>query len=222
MRIGVPRERRDGEQRVALVPDVVAALVAQGHEGVVESGAGDAAGHDDAAYATAGATVAADVAGVEAAELIALVAPPLPEETARLRRGQAVVGFLNPLGDPAGIAALAAAGATALSMELVPRITRAQAMDALSSQATVAGYRAVLLAASHQGRMFPLLMTAAGTVTPVRALVLGAGVAGLQAIATARRLGAQVTAFDVRPAVKEQVASLGAKFPVIDVGAHDT
>ncbi len=193
MRIGVPRERRDGEQRVALVPDVVAALVAQGHEVVVESGAGDGAGHDDAAYATAGATVAADVAGVEAAELIARVAPPPPEETARLRRGQAVVGFLNPLGDPAGIAALAAAGATALSME--PRA--ADHARAVHGRAQLAGDRCGLQGGAARG-------VAPGPHVPAphhrgrhrharaRALVLGAGVAGLQAIATARRLGAIV------------------------------
>ena len=211
------------ERRVALVPEMVAALVADGHEILVESGAGASAHHADAEYAEAGARVLPDAAAVcAAAECLAKVAAPTAEERALLRTGQVVIAFLNPLGDAAGMAELAGTGATALAIELVPRITRAQSMDALSSQATAAGYRAVLYAASTLPRFFPLLMTAAGTVKPARVLVLGAGVAGLQAIATARRLGAVVTGFDVRPAVKEQVESLGARFLELDLGAADT
>ncbi len=223
MRVGVLREVRAHERRVALVPDVVAALVADGHEILVETGAGASAHYADAEYAAAGAQVVPDAAAVfAAAECLAKVAAPTGEERASLRRGQVVVAFLNPLGDPAGMTALAGTGAAAIAIELVPRITRAQSMDALSSQATAAGYRAVLYAASTLPRFFPLLMTAAGTVKPARVLVLGAGVAGLQAIATSRRLGAVVTGFDVRPAVKEQVESLGARFLELDLGASDT
>ena len=223
MRVGVLREVRVHERRVALVPEVVAALVADGHEVLVEAGAGASAHYPDADFAEAGAQVLAGAAAVyAAAECIAKVAAPNAEERGLLRSGQVVIAFLNPLGDPAGMAALAGTGATAIAIELVPRITRAQSMDALSSQATAAGYRAVLYAASTLPRFFPLLMTAAGTVKPARVLVLGAGVAGLQAIATARRLGAIVTGFDVRPAVKEQVESLGAKFLELDLGAADT
>ncbi len=223
MRVGVPRELRSHERRVALVPDAVAALVADGHEVLVEAGAGLSAHHADAEYREAGAQVVADAAAVyDGAECIAKILAPDADERARLRSGQVVIAFLNPLGDLAGMEALAATGASALAVELVPRITRAQSMDALSSQATAAGYRAVLYAASTLPRFFPLLMTAAGTVKPARVLVLGAGVAGLQAIATARRLGAVVTGFDVRPAVKEQVESLGARFLELDLGAQDT
>ena len=223
MRVGVPREVRSHERRVALVPDVVAALVAAGHEVLVESGAGASAHHADDEYTEAGAQIVADSGAVyAAAECVAKILGPDADERARLRPGQVVIAFLNPLGDVAGMEALAATGASALSVELVPRITRAQSMDALSSQATAAGYRAVLYAASTLPRFFPLLMTAAGTVKPARVLVLGAGVAGLQAIATARRLGAVVTGFDVRPAVKEQVESLGARFLELDLGAQDT
>jgi NAD(P) transhydrogenase subunit alpha len=214
---------REHERRVALVPEVVAALVADGHEILVEAGAGASAHFADADYAEAGALVLPDPAAVSAAaECLAKVASPSAGERALLRSGQVVIAFLNPLGDPAGMSALAGTGATAIAIELVPRITRAQSMDALSSQATAAGYRAVLYAASTLPRFFPLLMTAAGTVRPARVLVLGAGVAGLQAIATARRLGAIVTGFDVRPAVREQVESLGAKFLELDLGAADT
>jgi len=223
VRVGVPREVRSHERRVALVPEVAAAIVAAGHEVLVESGAGHSAHHADAEYQEAGAEVVADAAAVYAgAECIAKVLAPDADERGRLRAGQVVIAFLNPLGDVAGMEALAATGASALAVELVPRITRAQSMDALSSQATAAGYRAVLYAASTLPRFFPLLMTAAGTVKPARVLVLGAGVAGLQAIATARRLGAVVTGFDVRPAVKEQVESLGARLLELDLGAHDT
>ncbi len=221
--VGVPREVRDLERRVALVPDVVGALVGDGFEVLVEAGAGAAAHFADDGYVAAGARIVADGAALyAAADCVLKVAPPTGEELAHLRRGQVLVSFLDPLGDPEGMQALAATGTTALSMELVPRITRAQSMDALSSQATVAGYRAVLSAAAASPRFFPLLMTAAGTVSPAKVLVLGAGVAGLQAIATARRLGAVVTGFDVRPAVKEQVESLGARFLDLDLGASDT
>ena len=208
MRIGVPKEGLDRERRVALVPEVVRRLRAAEHEVVVEPGAGERAGAPDDAYVAAGATIG----DPWAAEVVAKVAPPTAEEVARLGPGSTLVGFLNPLGDPAGLEALAARGVTALAMEKVPRISRAQSMDALSSQATVSGYRAVLIAATELPRFFPMFMTAAGTVPPAQVLVLGAGVAGLQAIATARRLGAVVTAFDIRSAVKEQIQSLGARF----------
>jgi NAD(P) transhydrogenase subunit alpha len=208
LRIGCPKETTARERRVALVPDVVRRLVAAGHEVVVEPGAGVTAGAPDAAYEQAGATLG-DPWG---AEVVVKVAPPSAEETARLQPGTKVVAFLAPLTDPEGLQRLAQAGVTALAMESIPRISRAQSMDALSSQATVSGYRAVLIAATELERFFPMFMTAAGTVPPAQVLVLGAGVAGLQAIATARRLGAVVTAFDIRSAVKEQIQSLGARF----------
>ena len=178
------------------------------HEVVVEPGAGVAANAPDAAYEEAGATLG----DPWDADVVAKVAPPSDEEIAKLRAGTTLVGFLNPLGDPERLQAIAKTGATALAMEKIPRISRAQSMDALSSQATVSGYRAVLIAAMEMPRFFPMFMTAAGTVPPAQVLVLGAGVAGLQAIATARRLGAVVTGFDIRSAVKEQIESLGAKF----------
>jgi NAD(P) transhydrogenase subunit alpha len=206
--IGVPKETAARERRVALIPDVVRRLRAAEHEVVVEPGAGLSAGATDDAYTDAGATLG-DPWG---ADVIVKVAPPSGEEVGRLRAGTTLVGFLNPLGDPDALARIAATGATALAMEKVPRISRAQSMDALSSQATVSGYRAVLIASLELPRFFPMFMTAAGTVPPAQVLVLGAGVAGLQAIATARRLGAVVTAFDIRSAVKEQIESLGARF----------
>jgi H+-translocating NAD(P) transhydrogenase subunit alpha len=208
LRIGVPKETAERERRVAIVPDVVRRLVAASHEVVIESGAGLTAGASDEAFVAAGASVG-DPWG---AEVVAKVAPPSAAEVARLSSGTVLVAFLNPLGDPAGLEAIAGSGATALAMEKVPRISRAQSMDALSSQATVSGYRAVLIAALELPRFFPMFMTAAGTVPPAQVLVLGAGVAGLQAIATARRLGAVVTGFDIRSAVKEQIQSLGARF----------
>jgi NAD(P) transhydrogenase subunit alpha len=217
VRIGVPTETAGGERRVALVPDVVRKLAGQGHEVVVEPGAGVAAGFSDDAYAQAGATVAPTA---WEADVVAKVAPPTPAEVGALSGESVLVGFLAPLTNGAGNQAIAATGATAFAMEAIPRISRAQSMDALSSQATVSGYRAVLIAADHMGRFFPMLMTAAGTIPPAQVLVLGAGVAGLQAIATARRLGAVVTAFDVRAAVKEQVQSLGARFLEV-AGAAD-
>jgi H+-translocating NAD(P) transhydrogenase subunit alpha len=209
VKIGVPKEIAEGERRVALVPDIVRKLVAQGHDVLLEPGAGAQAGIPDRLYEDAGAALGE---GVWSADVVAKVAPPLHGEVEALGRESVLVGFLAPLTNGAGNRAIAATGATAFAMEAIPRISRAQSMDALSSQATVSGYRAVLIAAQEQGRFFPMLMTAAGTIPPAQVLVLGAGVAGLQAIATARRLGAVVTAFDVRAAVKEQVQSLGAKF----------
>ena len=208
MRIGVPTETAPGERRVALVPEIVRKLTAAGHEVVLEAGAGGGAGIPDALYEEAGATVG-DPWGADA---VLKVAPPSAEEAARLGSGSVLIGFLAPLTNAEGLQQIAATGATAFAMESIPRISRAQSMDALSSQATVSGYLAVITAAEELPRFFPMLMTAAGTIRPAQVLVLGAGVAGLQAIATARRLGAVVTAFDVRSAVKEQIQSLGAKF----------
>jgi H+-translocating NAD(P) transhydrogenase subunit alpha len=212
MRVGAARETAPGERRVALVPETVGKLVAAGFEVAVEPGAGEAASFPDDAYAEAGATLGSPWE----AEAVVKVRKPDDAELARLREGQLLVGFLEPLSDPQGIARLADRGVVAFAMESVPRITRAQAMDALSSQATVGGYKAALLGAEHLPRFFPMLMTAAGTVPPAKVLVIGAGVAGLQAIATARRLGAVVTGFDVRPAVQEQIESLGANW--LDLG----
>jgi NAD(P) transhydrogenase subunit alpha len=216
MKVAVVKETRAGESRVALVPQGVKALVGSGLQVVVESGAGTRAGVTDDAYREAGAEVAADAAGALAgAGLVLHVNPPStgdPDEVALLERDAILLSYLNPLGDPELVRRLASGHVTAISMEMVPRITRAQSMDALSSQATVAGYKAVLLAANQLPKFLPMFTTAAGTIRPGKALILGAGVAGLQAIATARRLGAVVEAFDVRPAVKEQVESLGATF----------
>jgi len=216
MLIGVPTETAYGERRVALVPEVVKKLSARGIEVIVQSGAGDAAVIPDALYEAAGAKVSADPAAVWGAPLVVKVSPPSDEEVAKLAPAAVLIAFLNPLGSPQATRALAAAGVTAFAMEAIPRISRAQGMDALSSQSNVAGYRAALLAAEHIGRFFPMLMTAAGTIPPAKVLVLGAGVAGLQALATARRLGAQTTGYDVRPEVAEQVSSLGAKW--LDLG----
>jgi H+-translocating NAD(P) transhydrogenase subunit alpha len=217
VRVGVPLENRDGERRVALVPEAARKLQGRGVEVVVERGAGERASHPDAAYEADGSVVA-DSEAVWGAEVVAKVAAPTPREVELLRQGAVIIGFLAPLTDPEGVQRLASAGVTAFAMESIPRITRAQAMDALSSQSNVAGYKATLIAANQIGRFFPMLMTAAGTVKPAKVLVLGAGVAGLQAIATAKRLGAQVTSFDVRAAVKEQVESLGARFLELDLG----
>jgi NAD(P) transhydrogenase subunit alpha len=215
MLVGVPAETAPLERRVALVPDVVRRLATHGVEVLVEAGAGARALIPDALYEQAGARLAAD-GSVWDAPLVVKVAPPSDEESARLARGAVLIGFLNPLGSPQAPLALAAAGVTAFAMEAIPRISRAQSMDALSSQSNVAGYRSVLLAAERIGRFFPMLMTAAGTIPPAKVLVLGAGVAGLQGLATARRLGAQTTGYDVRPEVAEQVRSLGASF--LDLG----
>jgi proton-translocating NAD(P)+ transhydrogenase subunit alpha len=212
MRVGAARETAPGERRVALVPETVAKLTAAGFEVVVEPGAGEAASFPDVAYTEAGAALGSPWD----ADAVVKVRKPDDTELARLRDGQVLVGFLEPLSDPQGLARLAERGVVAFAMESVPRITRAQAMDALSSQATVGGYKGALLAAEHLPRFFPMLMTAAGTVPPAKVLVIGAGVAGLQAIATARRLGAVVTGFDVRPVVQEQIESLGANW--LDLG----
>ena len=219
MRIGVPRELEPGERRVALVPDAVSRLSGAGFEIVVERGAGDAASFADDEYAAAGAAVAESAWDAQA---VVKVRKPAADETQRLQSGQVLIGFLEPLTDPAGIERLAQRGVHAFAMESIPRITRAQSMDALSSQATVAGYKAVLIAADRLPRFLPMLMTAAGTVAPAKVLVLGAGVAGLQAIATARRLGAVVAGFDVRPVVREQVESLGATFLDLGVVGEET
>ena len=213
MKVGVPTETAERERRVALVPEVVKRLVARGHEVVVQPGAGAAARLPDALFEEAGATMSDDV---WSGDVVAKVAAPSSEEISRLGSGTVLIGFLNPLGAPDTTRALASAGATALAMEAIPRISRAQAMDALSSQANIGGYKSVLLAADSMGRLFPMMMTAAGTIPPAKVLVLGAGVAGLQALATARRLGAKTTGYDVRPEVAEQVRSLGAEF--LDLG----
>jgi H+-translocating NAD(P) transhydrogenase subunit alpha len=213
---GVPRETDPHERRVALVPDVVARLVKDGWEVRVERGAGAGAYLPDSAFEAAGARMV-DRDEAFGAEVMACVQAPAGADLARLRRGQVVVGFLRPLDDAAGMAALAEAGVTALAMELVPRTTRAQKMDALSAMGTIAGYRAVLMAADALPKFFPLLTTAAGTLRPAKVLVLGAGVAGLQAIATARRLGAVASAYDVRAAAREQVESVGGRFIELDL-----
>jgi NAD(P) transhydrogenase subunit alpha len=212
MRIGVPKETLAGERRVAIVPETIGRL--PGFEVAVERGAGVAAGYPDAAYEQAGATLVDDAYADAAA--VAKVQKPTADEIAKLSEGQVLIAFLSPLTDREGVEQLAQRGVVAFAMESIPRTTRAQSMDALSSQATVGGYRAALWAADRLPRFFPMLMTAAGTVAPAKVLVLGAGVAGLQAIATARRLGAVVSGFDVRPAVREQVESLGATF--LDLG----
>jgi H+-translocating NAD(P) transhydrogenase subunit alpha len=207
MRIGVPKETAERERRVALIPDVVRSLTGQGLDVVVEAGAGEGAGHPDDEYGEAGA----EIGEPWGADVVAKVAVPTEEEIRRLRSGQVLVGHLAPLTSGDTTRALAEAGVTGIAMEAIPRITRAQAMDALSSQANVGGYAAALLAARECGRFFPMMTTAAGTVAPARVLVLGAGVAGLQAIATAKRLGAMVTGFDIRRAAWEQIASLGGR-----------
>jgi proton-translocating NAD(P)+ transhydrogenase subunit alpha len=210
MKVGVPKETAEGERRVALIPDVVRSLRNSQLDVAVESGAGAQAGHPDEEYREA----EAEVDGAEAAwgaDLVLRVAVPSSDEIARLRSGQVLIGHLAPLTSPETTRALAEGGVTSFAMESIPRITRAQAMDALSSQANVAGYAAALLAAREAGRFFPMMTTAAGTVAPAKVLVLGAGVAGLQAIATAKRLGAIVTGFDIRRAAWEQIASLGGR-----------
>jgi NAD(P) transhydrogenase subunit alpha len=224
MRIGVPRETTEGERRVALVPEVVQKLAqppgedAQPPEIVVQRGAGAEALIPDQHYEEAGATLVDDVAQIWSADVVVKVAVPEEDEVARLDKGTVLVGFLAPLSGGDRIRAIAQTGATSFAMEAIPRISRAQSMDALSSQANIAGYRAALIGAQELGRFYPMLMTAAGTIRPATVLVLGAGVAGLQAIATARRLGAVVQGFDVRAAVKEQVESLGATFLEFDLG----
>jgi NAD(P) transhydrogenase subunit alpha len=218
VKVSVPKETGAGERRVAIVPEVVKRLGPKSIEVAVERGAGEGARIPDSAFEDAGATI---VSGDEAwgGDVVAKVAPPSEQEIGRLKSGAVLIGFLAPLTQPQTVQALENAGIKAFAMESVPRITRAQSMDALSSQATVAGYRAALIAAENLTRFFPMLTTAAGTVKPARVLVLGAGVAGLQAIATCRRLGAQVQGYDVRAVVKEQIESLGAKFLELDLEA---
>jgi NAD(P) transhydrogenase subunit alpha len=219
MKLSVPKEAAEGERRVALVPEVVKKLAGDGVEIVIEPGAGEQAHLPDALYEEAGASVQ-EGAGLSG-DVVAKVGAPTADEIGRLTRDSVLIGFLQPLtaGDTAK--ALASQGVTSFAMEAIPRITRAQSMDALSSQATVGGYRAALITAQELGRFFPMLTTAAGTIRPAKVLVLGAGVAGLQAIATAKRLGAVISAFDVRSAVEEQIQSLGAKFVKLDIGLED-
>jgi NAD(P) transhydrogenase subunit alpha len=220
MRAGVPKETWPGETRVALIPATVPALKKAGLDVVVERGAGAAAGFPDDAYSAQGASVVSRDEVFRTSDILLQVRA-TPGEAAALKRGQAVIGLTDALGSPAAVRDLGAAGAAVFAMELMPRITRAQSMDALSSMATIAGYKGVLLAANALPRMFPMLMTAAGTLSPARVFIVGAGVAGLQAIATARRLGAKVEAYDVRPAVKEQVESLGARFVELPLEAGE-
>jgi H+-translocating NAD(P) transhydrogenase subunit alpha len=216
----VPKETAAGERRVALVPEIVGKLVPNGFEVLVECGAGEAASFPDAAFEEAGARIVDDA--WSEADAVVKVQEPSEAEVARLREGRVLIGFLQPLTDADGIERLAERGVVAFAMESIPRITRAQPMDALSSQATVSGYKATLLAAERLPRFFPMLMTAAGTVAPAKVLVLGAGVAGLQAVATSRRLGAVVTGFDVRPVVREQIESLGASWLDLGVVGEET
>jgi NAD(P) transhydrogenase subunit alpha len=220
MILAVPREADSDERRVAIVPETASRLTKSGVTVRVERGAGERAAFPDESYEKAGATLTSGAGDLtKDADAVATVGRPGDELLATLRPGAVVVGFLNPLGDPEYARRLAAAGVTALAVELIPRITRAQSMDALSSQSNIAGYKAVLLAAAALPKFFPMLTTAAGTIPPAKVLVLGAGVAGLQAIATARRLGAVVSGYDVRAVVKEQVQSLGATFLEFDLGA---
>jgi H+-translocating NAD(P) transhydrogenase subunit alpha len=219
MKVGVPRERASGERRVALVPEMVSRLAGSGFEIAVERGAGEQAAFPDDSYEQAGGSIVDDAYDADA---VVKVQKPSPDELEQLRDSQVLVAFLQPLTDPEGIERLVAQGVVAFAMESIPRITRAQPMDALSSQATVSGYKATLLAAERLPKFFPMLMTAAGTVAPAKVLVLGAGVAGLQAIATSRRLGAIVSGFDVRPVVREQVESLGASFLDLGVVGEET
>jgi NAD(P) transhydrogenase subunit alpha len=218
MRIGVPKETAEGERRVALVPEVVGKLSGQNNEVLVQRGAGAGALIPDQAFEDAGAQLVDHAAAPLGADVVVKVAAPSSEEIGQLGADSVLIGFLGPLTNAEGVRAIAGAGVTSFAMEAVPRISRAQSMDALSSQANISGYRSALIGAQELGRFYPMLMTAAGTIRPATVLVLGAGVAGLQAIATARRLGAVVQGFDVRTAVKEQVESLGAKFLEFDLG----
>ena len=224
MKIGVPKETAPGERRVALVPEALRATSKLGIEVVVEADAGKAAGFEDTAYVEAGATVV-DAATALGADLVLKVQPPSDDEIGKLKAGASFISFLKPLDMPEVSTKLAGQGVNAFSMELMPRITRAQSMDALSSQSTISGYRAVLLAAANLPRIFPMLVTAAGTLQPARVLVVGVGVAGLQALGTAKRLGARTFGYDTRPVVREQVASLGAQFVELDLdteGSEDS
>jgi NAD(P) transhydrogenase subunit alpha len=219
MIVGVPKEIIPGERRVALVPDLVPKLTKAGPAVLVEAGAGEAAGFPDRAYLDKGARVETEV--LSQADIVLKVQPPTIDEVACIKHAATLIGFVQPYGNVEGIRALAARWIRVFAMELMPRITRAQSMDALSAMSTVSGYKAVLIAASHLPKFFPLLMTAAGTLTPARVFVIGAGVAGLQAIGTAKRLGAVVEAYDTRPVVKEQVESLGAKFADLGLETQD-
>jgi NAD(P) transhydrogenase subunit alpha len=219
MIVGVPRETVPGERRVALVPDLVAKLVKKGLEVLVQPGAGAAAGFPDPAYQETGARLEEHV--LDKADVLLKVQPPTAEQCGTLKEGATLIGLLQPYTNAGHFQALAARKVTAFAMELMPRITRAQSMDVLSAMSTVSGYKSVLIAANHLPKLFPLLMTAAGTVTPSRVFIIGAGVAGLQAIGTARRLGAVVEAYDTRPVVKEQVESLGAKFVELGLETKD-
>jgi proton-translocating NAD(P)+ transhydrogenase subunit alpha len=227
MKVGIPKEVFPGETRVALIPESVKKIAEKGAQVIVESGAGAAASFEDDAYKAAGATVEGSHNAVLGAELVLKIQPPgigedsLPDEVAALKEGGALITFLQPFARRKMLERLAARNVTAMGMEMVPRISRAQNMDALSSMATVSGYKAVLLAANAFQRFFPMFMTAAGTIPPARALILGAGVAGLQAVATAKRLGAMVEAFDSRPVVKGEVESLGARFVGLDVSQEE-
>jgi len=222
MKIGIPRALQDGERRVAIIPESCGRLAKLGLETIVERGAGVAAAFPDAEYVAAGARIVDDAALLfDQADAIVLIQPPTPRQIDALKSGTMLFSILSPLVNHDLVRRLAERGVRAVAMDMMPRISRAQKMDVLSSQSTIAGYKAVVLAADHLGKMFPMMMTAAGTITPAKVLVLGAGVAGLQAIATARRLGAVVEAFDVRPAVKEQVESLGARFVVVEAPAQD-
>ena len=222
--LGVPRETFSGETRVALVPSVIPILSKSGVRIVIERGAGEHAGYPDHLYEAKGATLGSRD-DVFACEIVACVrvagANPGADDRTRMRRGQIIIGMADPLNEPEALREFASTGATLFALELIPRITRGQSMDVLSSMATIAGYKAVLLAANALPRMIPMMMTAAGTITPCKAFVIGAGVAGLQAIASSKRLGAVVHAYDVRPAVKEQIQSLGAKFVELPVEAGD-
>jgi proton-translocating NAD(P)+ transhydrogenase subunit alpha len=219
MKIGVPKEMGVGEKRVSIVPESVSKL---GVEVIVETGAGSQAGYDDSSYMAAGCKIAADAQSLYAgSELVAKIAPPTPKESSMFMQGSTLISYLYPLNNVESLKQLASKGITAFALDLMPRISRAQSMDTLSSQANLAGYKAALMAADSLPKIFPLMMTAAGTIPPAKILVIGAGVSGLQAIATARRLGALIEAYDVRPAVKEQVESLGAKFVELPIQAAD-
>jgi NAD(P) transhydrogenase subunit alpha len=221
VRVGIPTETATGEARVAMVPSVIGLLTGAGHEVVVQAGAGVAAGHPDDAYRKAGATVARGAAAALGTEAVLKVQAPTVKEVGGMATGGVLVALFTPHRHGPAVKALAGRKVTSFSLELLPRTTRAQPMDALSSQATAAGYRSVLVAAERLPRFFPMLMTAAGTVPPAKVLVLGAGVAGLQAIATARRLGAQVSAYDVRAPSKDEVESLGARFVDLGLGTSE-
>ncbi len=221
MKLGVPNQTAPRERRVAITPDITARLVKQSFEVVVQEGAGTASGFLDAEYADAGASIVSEASSAWGCDVVVSVEPPEKEQVALMKRGAVLIGLVQPLDRPDVSATLAAAGVTTLAFEMVPRTTKAQSMDVLSSQATAAGYQAVLEAATAITKFFPMLMTAAGTIAPAKVLVLGAGVAGLQAIATAKRLGAMVSAYDVRAVVAEQVESLGARFVSLEVEKQD-